>query len=222
MSRRQSAGDGGPGSRCARPAVDVAALELDGGRAAGHGIDPGCRAFVQRTRHAARRYRPARTIPPPRRRCCWRASCRCRPSARPVRPSRPRRVILPASRPRRPHDRSHDCGSARDQGNGQGAQGTRGQGTRGPGRPRARAAPDRGEPAAVATGTVRIAISPWGNVEVDGAASGVAPPLTELTLAEGRHQIVVRNGDFAPFVATVNVVAGQTASIRHKFGGTGS
>jgi len=74
------------------------------------------------------------------------------------------------------------------------------------------------QPAVVATGTVRIAISPWGQVEVDGAASGAAPPLTELTLTEGRHQIVVRNGDFAPFVATVNVVAGQTTSIRHKFG----
>jgi serine/threonine-protein kinase len=73
-------------------------------------------------------------------------------------------------------------------------------------------------PAVVATGLVRIAISPWGQVEVDGASSGAAPPLTELTLSEGRHQIVVRNGDFAPFVATVNVVAGQTTSIRHKFG----
>ena len=69
------------------------------------------------------------------------------------------------------------------------------------------------KPAAIATGTVRIAISPWGNVEVDGAASGVAPPLTELTLAEGRHQIVVRNGDFAPFVATVNGGCGQHATI---------
>jgi len=77
------------------------------------------------------------------------------------------------------------------------------------------------QPAVVATGIVRIAISPWGQVEVDGAASGAAPPLTELTLAEGRHQIVVRNGDFAPFVASVNVVAGQTTSIRHKFGSGG-
>jgi serine/threonine-protein kinase len=76
-------------------------------------------------------------------------------------------------------------------------------------------------PAIAATGTVRIAISPWGNVEVDGAASGAAPPLTELKLAEGRHQVVVRNGDFAPFVATINVVAGQTTSIRHKFGSGG-
>ena len=76
-------------------------------------------------------------------------------------------------------------------------------------------------PAIAATGTVRIAVSPWGNVEVDGTSSGAAPPLTELTLAEGRHQIVVRNGDFAPFVATINVVAGQTTSIRHKFGSGG-
>ena len=73
-------------------------------------------------------------------------------------------------------------------------------------------------PAAPATGTVRIAISPWGLVEVDGAPSGAAPPLTELTLAEGRHQIVVRNGDFPPYVASVNVVAGQPVTLRHKFG----
>jgi serine/threonine-protein kinase len=68
------------------------------------------------------------------------------------------------------------------------------------------------------TGTVKIAISPWGLVEVDGAASGAAPPITELTLAEGRHQIVVRNGDFAPYTASINVTAGQTVSLRHKFG----
>jgi len=71
---------------------------------------------------------------------------------------------------------------------------------------------------APATGTVRIAISPWGLVEVDGASSGAAPPITELTLAEGRHQIVIRNGDYAPFSTSVNVTAGQTISVRHKFG----
>jgi serine/threonine-protein kinase len=73
-------------------------------------------------------------------------------------------------------------------------------------------------PAVVATGKVRIAVSPWGQVEVDGVPSGAAPPLTELTLAEGRHQIVVRNGEFTPFVASVDVVAGQPISLRHKFG----
>jgi serine/threonine-protein kinase len=59
---------------------------------------------------------------------------------------------------------------------------------------------------------------PWGLVEVDGAASGAAPPITELTLAEGRHQIVIRNGDYAPYTVSVNVTAGQTISVRHKFG----
>jgi hypothetical protein len=69
-----------------------------------------------------------------------------------------------------------------------------------------------------ATGTVKIAVSPWGLVEVDGTSSGAAPPITELTLAEGRHQIVIRNGDYAPFTAQVQVTAGQTVSLRHKFG----
>ena len=68
------------------------------------------------------------------------------------------------------------------------------------------------------TGIVRIAISPWGTVEVDGATYGAAPPLTELTLPQGRHQIVVRNGDFAPFTASVDVVAGQSIALRHRFG----
>ncbi|MGZ5133004.1 MAG: PEGA domain-containing protein, partial [Caldimonas sp.] len=73
-------------------------------------------------------------------------------------------------------------------------------------------------PAAILTGTVKIAISPWGQVEVDGAPSGAAPPLTELTLAEGRHQIVVRNGDFAPYVASIDIAAGQVIALRHRFG----
>jgi serine/threonine-protein kinase len=71
---------------------------------------------------------------------------------------------------------------------------------------------------APATGTVKIAISPWGLVEVDGASTGAAPPITELTLGEGRHQIVIRNGDNLPHTVTVNVIAGQTISVRHKFG----
>jgi len=71
---------------------------------------------------------------------------------------------------------------------------------------------------APATGTVRIAISPWGLVEVDGTSSGAAPPITELTLAEGKHQIVVRNGDYPAYTTQVTVTAGQTVTLRHKFG----
>jgi serine/threonine-protein kinase len=68
------------------------------------------------------------------------------------------------------------------------------------------------------TGTVKIAISPWGLVEVDGTSSGAAPPITELTLVEGKHQIVIRNGDYPAYTAQIQVTAGQTVSLRYKFG----
>jgi serine/threonine-protein kinase len=69
-----------------------------------------------------------------------------------------------------------------------------------------------------AMGSVRIAVSPWGNVEVNGAPVGITPPLNELSLPEGRHQVTIRNADFPPFVATVTVVPGQSVNLRHKFG----
>jgi eukaryotic-like serine/threonine-protein kinase len=70
----------------------------------------------------------------------------------------------------------------------------------------------------VAKGIVRIAVSPWGQVEVDGVAVGTTPPLTEITLTEGKHQITIRNGDFPPYSATVNVTAGQPVTVKTKFG----
>ena len=70
----------------------------------------------------------------------------------------------------------------------------------------------------LAKGVVRIAVSPWGNVEVDGVAVGTAPPLNEITLTEGKHQITIRNGDYPPYSATVNVTSGQPVTVKTKFG----
>jgi serine/threonine-protein kinase len=67
------------------------------------------------------------------------------------------------------------------------------------------------------TGSVRIAISPWGEVEVDGKPAGTSPPMTELTLPAGRHQIVIRNADLPPHTASVNVTADQPVLLKHKF-----
>jgi eukaryotic-like serine/threonine-protein kinase len=67
-------------------------------------------------------------------------------------------------------------------------------------------------------GVVRLAVSPWGQVEVDGVAAGSAPPLTELTLNEGKHLITIRNADFPAFSTTVTVAPGQAVAIKHKFG----
>ena len=88
--------------------------------------------------------------------------------------------------------------------------------------PDAREAEAKNPTAAVAAakpnGTLKIAISPWGQVEVDGVPAGTAPPLNELTLPEGKHQIVIRNSDFPPFRTTVTVNPGQAVTIKHRFG----
>ncbi|MDE2504121.1 MAG: serine/threonine protein kinase, partial [Burkholderiales bacterium] len=69
-----------------------------------------------------------------------------------------------------------------------------------------------------ATGVLRLAISPWGQVEVDGAPVGTTPPLSRLTLPEGAHRITVRNGAAPAYTATVQVDAGVPATLRHHFG----
>jgi eukaryotic-like serine/threonine-protein kinase len=67
-------------------------------------------------------------------------------------------------------------------------------------------------------GIVQLAISPWGQVEIDGVAAGTTPPLSRLTLPTGKHQIVVRNEDFPPFTTTVTVDDDKPVTLRHRFG----
>lgn len=76
-------------------------------------------------------------------------------------------------------------------------------------------APAGGAPA---LGTVKVAVSPWGTVEVDGTPVGTTPPLNELTLPEGRHQITIRNTDFPAYTTSVTVTAGQAVTLKHRFG----
>jgi serine/threonine-protein kinase len=71
---------------------------------------------------------------------------------------------------------------------------------------------------AASTGVVRLAISPWGQVEVDGKPAGTAPPLNEITLSEGRHTITIRNGEFPPYSSSITIVPGQPASLKYRFG----
>ena len=73
-------------------------------------------------------------------------------------------------------------------------------------------------PAPTVQGVVQLAISPWGQVEVDGVAAGTTPPLARLTLAAGKHQIVVRNDDFPPYTTTVTVEDEKPVTLRHRFG----
>jgi len=65
--------------------------------------------------------------------------------------------------------------------------------------------------------TVSFAISPWGEVFVDGKSVGVSPPLSSLKLEAGKHSVEIRNQAFAAYRDTVNLKPGQSLKVRHKF-----
>jgi class 3 adenylate cyclase len=69
-----------------------------------------------------------------------------------------------------------------------------------------------GEPA-----TVTLAISPWGQVFVNGKMRGVSPPLQELELPPGKHRIEVKNDGSATHVVSLNAKPGERLKIKHKF-----
>ena len=64
---------------------------------------------------------------------------------------------------------------------------------------------------------VQLAISPWGEVFVNGKPAGVSPPMAELELRPGKYRIEVRNGVFKPYQEDVELGSNQTIRIKHKF-----
>jgi len=68
-----------------------------------------------------------------------------------------------------------------------------------------------------APATVSFAISPWGEVHVNGKMRGISPPLRNVDLTPGRHRIEIRNADFPPHVEIVDARSGSRIRIRHKF-----
>ncbi len=71
--------------------------------------------------------------------------------------------------------------------------------------------------AANAPGFVRLQVSPWAQVEVNGKAQGVSPPLTRLRLPPGEHVLVLRNSGFAPKRIAIEVQVGKTVQVQHRF-----
>ncbi len=72
--------------------------------------------------------------------------------------------------------------------------------------------------AVLSEGVVQLAVSPWGQVEVDGKPMGISPPLTRLTLTSGHHTITVRNTDFPAYTTTVTIDGESPVTLRHRFG----
>ena len=67
------------------------------------------------------------------------------------------------------------------------------------------------------TGRVVLAVSPWGEIYVDGKKRGVSPPVKELRLPPGKHAIEIRNGAFPPHSETVDVNPDEAVRITHAF-----
>lgn len=65
--------------------------------------------------------------------------------------------------------------------------------------------------------TVELAVSPWGEIWVNGAFQGVTPPLTQLSLPPGQHELVIRNGESPDHRVALTVRAGQTLRVQHRF-----
>lgn len=66
-------------------------------------------------------------------------------------------------------------------------------------------------------GFVELAITPWGEVRVDGETRGRSPPLKRLEVGPGRHTIEVRHPQHAPLTVQVDVSPGEEVTVRHAF-----
>jgi PEGA domain len=62
-----------------------------------------------------------------------------------------------------------------------------------------------------------LAVAPWGEVYLDGRMQGVSPPLAELQVLAGKHEIEIRNSTFPHYLQSITVGAGETIKIKHKF-----
>ena len=82
---------------------------------------------------------------------------------------------------------------------------------------RAAAVPTESVAAPVATGIVNIAVTPWGQIEVNGRDAGTTPPLNQLVLNEGTYNITIRNADFPPHTMKITVNGAQPVTLRHRF-----
>jgi serine/threonine protein kinase len=74
------------------------------------------------------------------------------------------------------------------------------------------------EPQPGGTAKLIIAVSPQGELYIDGKHYGTTPPITTLDLEPGIHRIEVRSGSRKPYLTYMTVQAGEVRRIQHDFG----
>lgn len=68
-----------------------------------------------------------------------------------------------------------------------------------------------------APAVVTLVVQPWGEIYLDGRMQGVSPPLLELQVVAGKHEIKIRNTTFPPYSQVIHVKSGEKIKIRHTF-----
>ncbi len=78
---------------------------------------------------------------------------------------------------------------------------------------------DQQQQAAPAAGQALItfAITPWGEIYIDGNKVGASPPLKELHVPAGKHRIEIRNLNFTAYSETVDLRPDTTKKIKYLF-----
>jgi PEGA domain/Adenylate and Guanylate cyclase catalytic domain len=68
-----------------------------------------------------------------------------------------------------------------------------------------------------APAVVSLVIQPWGEIYLDGRMQGVSPPLLELQVLAGKHEIKIRNTTFPAYTQIIKVKSGEKIKIKHTF-----
>jgi eukaryotic-like serine/threonine-protein kinase len=74
------------------------------------------------------------------------------------------------------------------------------------------------EPQPGGTAKLILAVSPQGELYIDGEHYGTTPPITTLDLEPGMHRIEIRSGSRKPYLTYITVQAGDQRRLRHDFG----
>lgn len=68
-----------------------------------------------------------------------------------------------------------------------------------------------------AAAVMTLVVLPWGEVYLDGRMQGISPPLIELQVAPGKHEIEIRNTKFPVYKKVIQVKVGEKLKIKHTF-----
>jgi class 3 adenylate cyclase len=86
-------------------------------------------------------------------------------------------------------------------------------------KPEPKAAEPRSEPVkqSAPPATIVFAVSPWGEIVVNGKSRGVTPPMKSIKLEPGKYKIEVRNTTFPVHTENLDLKARDEITVRHKF-----